>query len=131
VIRIEAGMPTTRFCALGGVGRHVSPTGNQHDAVAAVELALAEAQRLAGRPLHELASRDADGSVMPLVRIVSLLMPSDGRPACPAVVGAVNDQVRGKSIDLARTYAEVRQGRGPSDLWLWHKGWSARRASSG
>ena len=30
---------------------HVSPTANQHDAIAAVELALAEAADLAGRPL--------------------------------------------------------------------------------
>jgi transposase InsO family protein len=53
------------------LGWHVSPTANQHDAIAAVELALAEAQRLAGRPLQELASRDADGNVEPLVTIVT------------------------------------------------------------
>jgi putative transposase len=49
----------------------VSPTANQHDAIAAVELALAEAQRLAGRSLRELAPRDADGNVEPLATIVS------------------------------------------------------------
>lgn len=38
-------------------GWHVSPTANQHDAIAAVELALAEAQRLAGRPLAVLPLR--------------------------------------------------------------------------
>src|SRR3954447_9756490 len=43
------------------LGWHVSPTANQHDAIAAVELALTEAERLAGRPLRELAQCDADG----------------------------------------------------------------------
>lgn len=32
------------------LGWHVSPTANQHDAIAAIELAMAEAQRLAGAP---------------------------------------------------------------------------------
>ncbi len=32
------------------LGWHVAPTANQHDAIAAVELALTEAGRLAGRP---------------------------------------------------------------------------------
>jgi putative transposase len=49
----------------------VSSTANQHDAIAAVELALAEAQRLAGRSLRELAPRDADGNVEPLATIVT------------------------------------------------------------
>jgi hypothetical protein len=40
----------------------VPSTANQHNAIAAVELALAEAQRLAGRSLRELAPRDADGN---------------------------------------------------------------------
>ena len=53
------------------LGWHVSPTANQHDAIAAIELALTEAARLAGRPLHELAARDADGNVLPLVTIVT------------------------------------------------------------
>ena len=50
---------------------HISPTANQHDAIAAVELALAEAARLAGRPLIDLARRDAQGNVVPLVTIVT------------------------------------------------------------
>ncbi|MFF3257543.1 transposase [Actinacidiphila glaucinigra] len=53
------------------LGWHISPTANQHDAIAAVELALAEAERLAGRPLADLAPRDADGAVQPLVTIVT------------------------------------------------------------
>ncbi len=32
------------------LGWHISPTANQHDAIAAIELALAEAERLAGGP---------------------------------------------------------------------------------
>src|SRR3954454_1211926 len=40
------------------LGWHISPTANQHDAIAAVELALTEAERLAGRPLADLAERD-------------------------------------------------------------------------
>jgi putative transposase len=53
------------------LGWHVSPTANQHDAIAAIELALTEAARLAGRGLHELAARDADGNVLPLITIVT------------------------------------------------------------
>ena len=53
------------------LGWHVSPTANQHDAITAVELALAEAARLAGRPLIELATRDPDGNVVPVVTIVT------------------------------------------------------------
>ena len=54
------------------LGWHVSPTANQHDAIAAVELALAEAERLAGRPLVELAARDAERRTsLPLVTIVT------------------------------------------------------------
>jgi hypothetical protein len=52
------------------LGWHISPTANQHDAIAAIELALTEAARLAGRGLHELAARDADGNVLPLITIV-------------------------------------------------------------
>jgi DNA-binding NarL/FixJ family response regulator len=53
------------------LGWHVSPTANQHDAIAAVELALAKEEPLAGRPLQELASRDADGNILPLITIVT------------------------------------------------------------
>jgi hypothetical protein len=53
------------------LGRHVSPTANQHDAISAVELALAEAEQLAGTRLVDLAPRDADGSVLPLITIVT------------------------------------------------------------
>jgi transposase InsO family protein len=53
------------------LGRHVAPTANQHDAISAVELALAEAERLAGRPLRELAGTDADGNLEPLITIVT------------------------------------------------------------
>jgi putative transposase len=53
------------------LGWHISPTANQHDAIAAIELALTEAARLAGRGLHELAARDADGNVLSLITIVT------------------------------------------------------------
>ncbi|WP_214405680.1 integrase core domain-containing protein [Pseudonocardia lacus] len=53
------------------LGWHVSPTANQHDAIAAIELALAQAARLAGAPLIELAQRDPDGAVQPVVTIVT------------------------------------------------------------
>jgi transposase InsO family protein len=53
------------------LGWHVSPTANQHDAIAAIELAIKEAEVLAGRPLLDLAPRDADGAVQPLVTIVT------------------------------------------------------------
>ena len=53
------------------LGWHVSPTANQHDAITAVELALAEAQRLAGARLADVAPRNADGSILPLITIVT------------------------------------------------------------
>jgi NitT/TauT family transport system substrate-binding protein len=34
------------------------------------------------------------------------LMPPDGPPTCLAVLSAFNDQVKGKSVDLARTYTD-------------------------
>jgi transposase InsO family protein len=49
----------------------VFPTADQHDAIAAVELALAEAEWLAGRPLRDLTARVVDGSVLPLITIVT------------------------------------------------------------
>jgi hypothetical protein len=49
------------------LGWHVSPTANQHYAIAAVELAFTEAERLAGQPLRDLAPRNDDGNVPPLV----------------------------------------------------------------
>ena len=42
-----------------------------HDAIAAVELALSEAEQLTGRPLRDLAEVDADGKVQPVVTIVT------------------------------------------------------------
>ena len=54
------------------LGWHVSPTANQHDAITAIELALTEAARLAGRPLADSAPRDPEsGEVTPLVTIVT------------------------------------------------------------
>ncbi len=53
------------------LGWHIAPTANQHDAIAAVELALTEAERLAGRPLLDLAERDEQGNVVPRVTIVT------------------------------------------------------------
>jgi putative transposase len=53
------------------LGWHVAPTANSHDAIVAVELALIEAEHLAGRPLIDLADRDEQGSVVPRVTIVT------------------------------------------------------------
>src|SRR5660398_324036 len=50
---------------------HISPTANMHDAIAAVELALAEAAELAGRPLRDLAQVDQQGNVQPVVTTVT------------------------------------------------------------
>ena len=63
------------------LGWHVAPTANQHDAIAAVELALTEAARLAGRPLIDLAERDEQGNVVPLVTIVTDNVDRSGRSA--------------------------------------------------
>ncbi len=53
------------------LGWHTSPTANQHDAISTVELALAEAECLTGQPLRDLAPRDADGNIEPLITIVT------------------------------------------------------------
>jgi transposase InsO family protein len=47
---------------------HISATANRHDAIAAVELALAGAAELFGRPVADL---DADGNVVPVATIVT------------------------------------------------------------
>ncbi|MEX0850341.1 MAG: hypothetical protein WD015_02445, partial [Gaiellaceae bacterium] len=48
------------------LGWHVSPTQNQHDAVAAVALALAETKRLLGRTLLEHVTDPESGEVRPV-----------------------------------------------------------------
>jgi transposase InsO family protein len=53
------------------LGRHVSPPANQHDAIATIELTIREAEVLAGRPLLDLAPRDTDGTMQPLVTTVT------------------------------------------------------------
>jgi transposase InsO family protein len=50
---------------------HVSPTANQHDAITAIELALADYQQAFGRPLAATAARDGDGNIVPVVTIVT------------------------------------------------------------
>ncbi|MFI6309706.1 transposase [Nocardia fusca] len=50
---------------------HVSPTANQHDAITAIELALADYEQLFGRGLIESCSRDADGNVVPAVTVAT------------------------------------------------------------
>ena len=51
---------------------HVSPTANMHDAVAAVELALADYEAMFGHPLVEECEVDLDtGELLPVVTIVT------------------------------------------------------------
>ncbi len=53
------------------LGWHISPTANMHDAIAAVELAILEAERLAGARLVDLAPRDANGDALPMITLVT------------------------------------------------------------
>jgi transposase InsO family protein len=48
------------------LGWHLSLTANQHDAIAAVEAAIGEAERLAGRPLIEQLADTATGEIRPV-----------------------------------------------------------------
>jgi len=48
-------------------GWHISPTANQRDAVAAVELAIAEAETLAGALLLESVTDQTSGQIRPVV----------------------------------------------------------------
>ncbi|WP_313788390.1 integrase core domain-containing protein [Subtercola endophyticus] len=51
---------------------HVSPTSNQHDQVAAIELALTEAEQLLGHPLIDDAVADPEtGEIRPVLTIVT------------------------------------------------------------
>ena len=51
---------------------HVSPTANQYDAIAAIELALAEYERLFGHPLVDECEVDTDtGELLPVLTIVT------------------------------------------------------------
>lgn len=51
---------------------HVSPTANQHDAIDAIELALADYQALFGHPMVEDCTVDPDtGELLPVVTIVT------------------------------------------------------------
>lgn len=51
---------------------HVSPTGNQHDAIDAVELALADYEAMFGHPMIEDCPVDLDtGELLPVVTIVT------------------------------------------------------------
>lgn len=51
---------------------HISPTANQHDAIAAVELALAEHQAMFGFPLRDRCRTDPEtGQILPAVTIVT------------------------------------------------------------
>jgi len=51
---------------------HTSPTANQHDAIAAVELALADYERMFGHPLIDACEVNVDtGEVIPTVTIVT------------------------------------------------------------
>ncbi|WP_306358831.1 MULTISPECIES: integrase core domain-containing protein [unclassified Nocardia] len=50
---------------------HVSPTANQHDAIAAIELALADYEQLHGHALIDACERDTGGNVVAAVTIVT------------------------------------------------------------
>ena len=51
---------------------HVSPTGNQHDAIDAIELALTDYQTMFGHPLADACEVDgATGELLPVVTIVT------------------------------------------------------------
>lgn len=50
---------------------HVSPTANQHDAITAIELALAEHEHLFGRPLIDTCACDDDGNIVPALTVVT------------------------------------------------------------
>ena len=93
------------------LGRHVSPTANHHDAMAAVELALAEAERLAGRPLQELAPRDPDGNIEPLVTIVDDNGGHGGwslrRSPPPAALRHVRTRVRASDQNVSASAASA------------------------
>ena len=50
---------------------HLSPTANQHDAIAALEAAIAEAEAMLGTTLLELATDPDTGEITPILTIVT------------------------------------------------------------
>ena len=52
-------------------GYHLSPTANQHDAIAAVEAAIVEAETTLGTTLLEQATDKTTGEIIPLLMIVT------------------------------------------------------------
>jgi len=107
------------------LGWRNSPTANQHDAISAIELALAEAGRLAGRPLLELAPRGPDGTLLPLITILSTTVersaPSGLRPSSPLTPSSATsrpyprqvaraERVTGTRVRVAEVRAAVPRG---------------------
>jgi putative transposase len=56
-------------------GWNITPTANQHDAIAAVEVAIAEAEALAGRALLEAITDQGTGEIRPIIVVTD-----DGGP---------------------------------------------------
>ncbi len=54
------------------LGWHLALTANQHDAVAAVEAAIGEAERLAGRPLLEQITDSTTGEIRPVTIVTDI-----------------------------------------------------------
>jgi putative transposase len=52
-------------------GWYASPTANPHDAIATIELAITEAERLLGCTLLELATDPETGAITPFITIVT------------------------------------------------------------
>ncbi len=50
---------------------HLSPTANQHDAIAALEAAIAEAEAMLGTSLLELTTDATTGEITPILTIVT------------------------------------------------------------
>lgn len=93
-------------------GWHWSPTANQHDAIAAVELALVEAQRLLDLgpdqvPLVEHLTDPDSGEIVPIIVV------TDKRRTVPLVPVRCADRVTTRAAARADPRQQPRPKRGP------------------
>jgi NitT/TauT family transport system substrate-binding protein len=85
------------------VNAHVSTLGRiqAHSAQEIADKMPADYYKGVGKDAYAAALNSEKGIFNP-----TGVMPSDGPATCLAVLGAFNDKVKGKSVDLAKTYTD-------------------------
>ncbi len=87
---------------------HLSPTANQHDAIAALEAAIAEAEAMLGTTLLELATDPVTGEITPILTIVT---DNGGRVPLVPVSGLHRHPPRAHTCPHAGAQSRARTAR--------------------